>query len=168
MEENTSKRHAGRLSVIHIIGLLFALGVVVTIVIGVLDNREKDGIQKEAQQARLAKITALAQTYYGQGEVKAGTFGSWKVVHVRSRSDNPLSDKINTVDVRVAVSDRTFQDIQQRSPEGRFRAASNGCPPVGHEIYRILTNNDNLTLQLEVGGTIFIDVDCARWAGNIG
>lgn len=163
-----ARKRDGRLSVIHIIGLLFALGVVVTIAIGILDNREKDRAQKEAQQVRLAKLTELAKTYYGQGEVKAGTFGSWRVMHVRSRSDNPLSDKINVVEVRVAVTDRTFQDMRQRSSEGQFRAASNGCPPIGHEIYRLLTNNDNLTLQLEVGGTIFIDVDCARWAGNIG
>lgn len=168
MKDITPSRQNGRLSIIHIIGLLFAFGVAVTIAIGVLDNRKKEQVEKEAQRVQLAKIAALVKTYYGQGEIKAGTFGSWKVVNVQARSDNPFSDKINIVEVRLAVSDRIFQDMQQRSPEGRFRAASNGCPPVGHEIYGLLTNNDNLTLQLEVGGTVFIDVDCARWAGNIG
>lgn len=162
------KRVARGLSVIHVIGIVFVLGLLTLIVFGVLDNRERDRVEKEAQQARLVEIVRLASAYYGKGVVQAGTFGAWKVDRVGSRVDNRLSDKINYVDVVLTVNGRTFRDIQDRGPEARLRAASNGCPPAGHEIYRAMSNYDNLTVQLQVGGGIFIDVDCARWAGSIG
>lgn len=163
-----SKKDKSRLSVIHVIGIIFALGLGILVIIAFFESREKDRVEEDVQQVRVANILSLAKNYYGNGAVNAGTFGLWTVLKVTSQSDNQISKKINNFDIHIAVDDRTFQEIQGRSPEGRFRAAANGCPPIGHEIYRLLTNNDNLTLRVEVRGSIFIDVDCARWVSNIG
>lgn len=116
----------------------------------------------------MAEISREARQYYGGGAVSAGTFGEWKVKSVTPHADNPFSDKINSIDVRVVVNSEVANDILWRSIEGRLRAAANGCPPSSHRIYSLMTNDDNLTLQVEVDGKIFIDVDCERWAGNIG
>lgn len=159
---------ANGLSAIHVLGILVVVGIAALFIFGESDSNMRNRIEKEEQILRMSKISKLAENYYGGGKIIAGTFGSWTVVSVIPHTDNPFSEKINNIDVRVAIDRKSARDIMSRSSEAQHRAAASGCPPITHDIYKIMTNNDNLTLQVEVDGNIFIDVDCARWAGNIG
>ena len=163
-----STNKLNNLSAIHLFGIIIFLGIAALLIFGETDKQRRDRLDKPEQVSRMARITALTNDYYSKGEVAAGTFGIWRVVSIKSKADNPYSDKINNINVRVEVDERTAKDILQRSSEGQLRAGASGCPPITHEIYSIMTNNDNLTLQVGVNGEIFVDVACSRWAGNIG
>jgi hypothetical protein len=158
----------GGLTAIHILGIIAFGGIVLFLIFAETDTQKRERIEKELQTSRMAKLNQLTNQYYGNGKIVAGTFGEWKVKSISSNTGNPFSDKINNIDVRIVVDRRVAEEILWRGNEGRSRAAANGCPPRLHEIYSVLTNNDNLTLQVEVDGKIFIDVDCDRWAGDIG
>lgn len=151
------------LSAVHVLGVLFALGIAAILLFVDSDEEVREREAKVAQVARLADLTRLVTKFYA-GEVSAGTFGKWTVVSVKSSADNPYSDKINAVTVRVVVNDRVADDILSRSTEGRARAAANGCPPRSNYIYSLMTNNDNLALEVENRGSVFISVPCDRWA----
>lgn len=161
-------KKSGRLSAIHVLGILVFSGIAALFIFGESDSEKLEKLEKQNQTTRMTKIFNLVNQYYGKGEISAGTFGTWNVQSITPHADNPFSEKINIIDVRVEINNETAREILSRSNEGQFRAAANGCPPVSHEIYKIMTKNDNLTLQVGVDGNIFIDIDCARWAGNIG
>lgn len=167
-KNKVTKEKSKGLSAIHILGILVFGGIAAILIFGESDSKKRDRLENEYQITRMEKISNLAKQYYGKREVIAGTFGVWKIKSITPHADNPFSKNINTIDVRVEVNRKVAKEILWRSSEGQHRAASNGCPPISHEIYKVMTNNDNLTLQVEVDGNVFIDVDCARWAGNIG
>lgn len=157
-----------KLSVIHWLGIAVAVGIVALLVFGETTSDARKRVAREEQAKRMTRLLSMTREYYGHDEVGAGTFGTWKVKSIRADEKNPLSESINSVIVTLVVDRSVADDILWRTSEGRLRAAANGCPPRSNAVYEVLSNNDNLMLEVVVDGSIFVDVDCARWAGNTG
>jgi len=167
MKPHLSWQGQSGLSAIHVLGIVALAGILYLIFFVESDKERNDRLEHDAQTARMSKLMALVREHYSGEAVSAGTFGKWKIVSIEDGANNPFSKSINSISVRLAVDDRIHSEIRQLSKDGQFRAASNGCPPRISPIYTIMTNNDNLTLQVEFQGAVFIDVNCMQWAGTV-